>query len=608
MGLGKTVEVAVFLGALQYAHLLRGAILIICPATILGQWVRELHFWAPMLRVNILHASGSHKGTASQLLSTASVEHSVVLTTYSAVRSQVDAFLSARFHYVVLDEGHHIRNPDCATAIACKAIPTPHRIIMTGTPIQNKLVELWSLFNFVHPQLLGDLNHFVNEFETPIKHGSFRGASPHQTQLAYEYSRQLKALIAPFILRRMKVDVGMTLPPKAEQVLLCKLSQAQVDMYSTYLMSPDVAWRLAHRFEQKEISKNPMRLGNDSSAHILFQSLGILRKICNHPWMTRDVHFDIDVDDITTCCELSGKLKVLMTLLEVWKREGRKAIVFSQTRTMLDIIEAVVRHRGMTHVRMDGTTPVAHRGSIIDALNYDPKVTVALMTTRVGGLGTNLIGASRVVIFDPDWNPITDVQARERVWRLGQKSDVLIYRLLCVGTVEEKVYQRQIYKLCQMESVLGNEKYKRLFTSDQLTDLFTLGPEYDDMLSHNARERFGKHNSYGRPDVPNTIKVLGGEVLPTALVTKAEDSKEPDQAQEEGHAGVLRALMDSNSIMSVACHDIIMRGAQGGNRRQALQTAQSARERLTRRVSDSPLVRPRNIPPQMPNVMKSEPS
>eukprot|EP00759_Apiculatamorpha_spiralis_P047686 PhF_6_TR43326/c1_g1_i2/m.66229/K10841/ERCC6, CSB, RAD26; DNA excision repair protein ERCC-6 len=160
MGLGKTVEVAAYLGALHYSNLLKGGILIACPATILMQWVRELHFWAPFLRIQVLHASGSSKCSRAQILETASLSNSVVLTTYAFLRNHTDLILGVRFHYVILDEGHHIRNHESATAIACKSIPTPHRIVMTGTPIQNKLIELWSLFNFVHPPLLGELEAF----------------------------------------------------------------------------------------------------------------------------------------------------------------------------------------------------------------------------------------------------------------------------------------------------------------------------------------------------------------------------------------------------------------------------------------------------------------
>eukprot|EP00760_Papus_ankaliazontas_P001887 PhM_4_TR1071/c0_g1_i1/m.26885/K10841/ERCC6, CSB, RAD26; DNA excision repair protein ERCC-6 len=619
MGLGKTVQMAVFLGALHYSGLSEGSTIIVCPATILAQWVRELHFWAPMLRVNVLHATGTHRGTTPTLLGNVSLQNGVVVTTYAMVRDSLDHFLSTKINYVVLDEGHLIRNPEAATSIACKAIPTAHRILMTGTPIQNRLVELWSLFNFIHPKLLGTHEAFVEAFDKPIKAGSYRSATPQQVQYAYEYSRTLKALIAPFLLRRMKADVGMMLPPKTEQVLLCKLTQEQVDMYASYLMSEDVAYRIVHRHDQNALSRKPMMMGPDTSGELLFQALTVMRKICNHPWLVRPTHLDVTKDDISTAHECSGKLKVLLALLDSWKTEGRKAIVFSQTRSMLDIIEAAVKHHGSEHIRLDGGTPIAHRLPLIDAFNNDPSVFVALMTTRVGGVGVNLIGASRVVIFDPDWNPITDVQARERVWRLGQRNDVLVYRLLSVGTVEEKIYQRQIYKLCAMESVLGNEKYQRLFTNEQLADLFTLGAEYDNMLHGEARRRFGADGRTGDSSKPETLQVLGGEVLSTELVAKAEDAlKDEDSQQQSSNGGggdsqgsntsILKNLMDSRSVAGVASHDSILArstsGAGGSGRQSsAFKAAMSARQRLadSTQSSHGSANRPKHIPPQMPN-------
>eukprot|EP00759_Apiculatamorpha_spiralis_P047683 PhF_6_TR43326/c1_g1_i1/m.66228/K10841/ERCC6, CSB, RAD26; DNA excision repair protein ERCC-6 len=420
--------------------------------------------------------------------------------------------------------------------------------------------------------------------------------------LAFEFSRQLKSIISPFILRRMKADVGLQLPKKSEQILLCKLTKRQLDMYTDYLLSPNMTWRVNYRLEQKEYSKDRMRIGKDSSHALLFQALTHLRKICNHPWVARDVHLNVESDDLDDCPNQSGKLLVVMELLETWKNEGHKAIVFSQSKCMLDIIEACIRRKGYKHIRMDGDTPISQRLHLIDMLNHDSTVNVGLMTTRVGGIGVNLVGCSRVIIFDPDWNPITDLQSRERVWRVGQKNDVVIYRLLSVGTIEEKIYQRQIYKLCAMESVLGKEDFHRVFSHEELTDLFTIGPEYHDMLNRAARYHFGAQSMFteGDPSVPQTVKALGGEVLSSNLVTKAENLKEEENTgEDQSHElSVLRNIMDRTSMISVASHDAILQRTQTSDRVYAQESALRARKRF------SGCAKPTSKPPMLP--MKKE--
>jgi DNA excision repair protein ERCC-6 len=320
--------------------------------------------------------------------------------------------------YIVLDEGHKIRNPDAAITLACKSFITPHRIIMSGAPIQNNLRELWSLFDFIFPGKLGTLPVFEEEFCVPVTQGGYRNASPFQVQLALKCALVLRDIINPYILRRIKEDVKVQLTNKTEQILFCRLTAQQRRIYRAYLDSSDVRMALQKR----------------SSA---LKAIDSLRKICNHPDL---IDFKIldrrpDFGDLAR----SGKLQVLEKVLQMWQTQNHRALVFAQTRQMLDVIESFVRVKGYTYRRLDGTTSIRARQPMIDEYNSDSGIFLFLLTTKAGGLGINLIGANRVLMFDPDWNPSTDAQAKERSYRIGQRKDVTVFRMITKGTIEEKV-------------------------------------------------------------------------------------------------------------------------------------------------------------------------
>ncbi|GME83539.1 unnamed protein product [Ambrosiozyma monospora] len=249
-------------------------------------------------------------------------------------------------------------------------------------------------------------------------------------------------------------------------VLFCKLTPQQKQLYKDFLESEDL----------QRILKG--------KRNALF-GIDILRKICNHPDLV-----DLSIkgklksgEETSSLQSRSGKLQVVSMLLELWKKEGRKTLLFTQTRQMLDILSEFIESMdkeqggGYNYLRMDGTTPIAQRQGLVDTFNNDPEYNVFLLTTRVGGLGVNLTGASRVIIYDPDWNPSTDLQARERAWRLGQKKDVTIYRLMIAGSIEEKIYHRQIFKQFLTNKILKDPKQKRFFKMSDLHDLFTLGDQ-----------------------------------------------------------------------------------------------------------------------------------
>ncbi|XP_066151496.1 DNA excision repair protein ERCC-6-like [Euwallacea fornicatus] len=474
MGLGKTVQIIVFLLGLQYSGVISkfghyrgvGASIIVCPATVVQQWVKHFHEWAPEFRVAVLHQSGSHQGPKAKLIKSINENRGILVTTYAGILKYKGNICEHHWHYLVLDEGHKIRNPSAKATIAVKEIRTPHRIMLTGSPMQNNLTELWSLFDFTNPGMLGNLPTFTEHFSQPILQGGFANASPMQEATALSVASTLKNVISPFLLRRMKNEVkeDIQLPNKSEQVLFCSLTEQQRLLYKDYLISEQVNNILGKGIKS-------FRSDNFIKANILM-AVTSLRKICNHPDLFRDE--DSVEDSSYNYYKKSGKMIVVSALLKIWKKQGHRALLFSQGRLMMRIFEQFLNSHGYKYLKMDGTTSVRSRQGLIEKFNQDSSFDLFLLTTRVGGLGVNLIGANRVIIYDPDWNPATDSQARERAWRIGQRKSVIVYRLLCAGTVEEKIYQRQVWKQLLSNKVLIDPATNKFFKSSDLFDLFSL--------------------------------------------------------------------------------------------------------------------------------------
>ncbi|TQS35335.1 hypothetical protein Golomagni_04247 [Golovinomyces magnicellulatus] len=485
MGLGKTIQIISFLAGLHYSKKLVKPIIVVAPATVLRQWVNEFHKWWPPMRVSILHSSGSGMmalrsedrlddsqkmyGASDKKKSSKRVKNivdrvirqgHVLVTTYAGLQTYADTLLPVDWGYAVLDEGHKIRNPNTAVTIYCKELKTPHRIILSGTPMQNNLVELWSLFDFIFPMRLGTLVSFRQTFETPIKQGGYANSTNLQILTATKCAEELKTVISPYLLQRMKVDVASDLPKKTEQVLFVKLTKPQREAYQAFLASEDVS----------SIMK-----GTRQSLY----GIDILKKICNHPdlidpGLKNKPHYK------WADPKKSGKMKIVENLLNLWKGFSHKTLLFCQGVQMLEILENFIRDLGsFNYLRMDGSTNIKDRQTMVDQFNSSPDIHVFLLTTKVGGLGVNLTGANRVLIFDPDWNPSTDIQARERAWRLGQKKEVTIYRLITAGTIEEKMYHRQIFKQFLSNKVLKDPKQRQTFQMKDIYDLFTLGSNED---------------------------------------------------------------------------------------------------------------------------------
>lgn len=619
MGLGKTIQLLAFLGSLHFSGMYKPSI-IVCPVTILRQWKREANKWYPDFHVELLHDSAQETppirrkrrrsddfdsesdeyidSDSEENISSKSrkikkwdslinrvlrSESGLLITTYEQLRLQGDVLLDIEWGYAVLDEGHRIRNPNADITLVCKQLQTVHRVIMTGSPIQNKLSELWSLFDFVFPGKLGVLPVFEAEFAVPISVGGYANATPLQVSTAYRCAVVLCDLIIPYLLRRMKADVDAQLTKKTEHVLFCSLTPEQRSVYRAFLASSEVEQIL------------------DGSRNSLY-GIDVMRKICNHPDLLEREHSSSNPDFGNP--QRSGKMKVVAEVLQVWKKQGHHVLLFAQTQQMLDIIENFLIGSGYSYRRMDGLTPVKQRMALIDEFNNSEDVFIFILTTKVGGLGTNLTGANRVIIFDPDWNPSTDMQARERAWRIGQTKDVTVYRLITRGTIEEKVYQRQIYKHFLTNKILKNPQQRRFFKARDMKDLFTLND--DDSSTETS-------NIFSQLSEVDIIKAERNRGKGKKLVN-AKESTSYDSATDTRHDSVngdadddsggdrnrkadeemsfLQSLFEAHGIHSAVNHDAIM-NANDKEKTEIEEHASRVAQRAAEALSQSRMLRSR---------------
>ncbi|RFU79552.1 dna excision repair ercc-6 [Trichoderma arundinaceum] len=572
MGLGKTVQLIAFIAALHYSKKLKKPVIVVAPATLLRQWVSEFHRWWPPLRVSILHSSGSgmlnptaeddydvehfspmatrSEKAARKIVRGVVQKGHVLVTTYTGLQTYAEELLHVEWDYAVLDEGHKIRNPNAEITVTCKELNTPNRVILSGTPVQNNLTELWSLFDFIYPMRLGTLVNFKQQFEIPIRQGGYANASNLQVMTAEKCAEALKETISEYLLQRLKVDVAADLPEKTEQVLFCKLTDGQRKAYETFIGSDEVT-AILNRKRQS------------------LYGIDILRKICNHPdlldkSLSQKAGYDFGNP------KMSAKLQLTKDLLQkVMIPNGHKTLLFSQGKQMLNIIEKCIRECEITYLRMDGETPIDQRQPMIDKFNTDPNIHVFLMTTRTGGLGTNLTGADRIIIFDPDWNPSTDLQARERAWRLGQNKPVKIYRLMTEGTIEEKIYHRQIFKQFMTNKVLKDPKQRSSYDLSDLYDLFTFEKHTDAAAARSEVFKGAEVNLKKNTENSNakTLMPIGsvgqgnqeGELKNLDLVAAMEEFKEDPSAHEEKR--MLEGIF-ARSVNSAYDHEQIVNGPQ----------------------------------------------
>eukprot|EP00924_Labyrinthula_sp_SR-Ha-C_P014559 augustus_masked-scaffold_34-processed-gene-1.0-mRNA-1 protein AED:0.11 eAED:0.12 QI:0/-1/0/1/-1/1/1/0/860 len=533
-GLGKTITVACFLLSSKLRKLLskRNGLctLIIVPTTVLANWKEELRKWAPILRIFIIHHTAQTK--PNKVFKKLRKDGDIILTTYGTLRTTLrEKYIQhMQFDYIFFDEGHKLKNQNTELCQIVQTLKCPRKVIISGTPLQNNLLELWTLFDIVKPGLLGTYPLFQKHFEDPIKKASSKRATKTQAYVAYKCATVLKDVIDPYMLRRLKEDLdSLKLPDKTDKTIFCMLSKEQVKLYRHVIDIPEI----------------------DRMNHLKsFRFLKSLRHICNHPviyYEKQDLNDKISlrIDNLDRFLNQSGKFKVLNMLLKTWHTKKdvalpNKVLLFSQSKQVLDIIESYCHHQDYTYLRMDGNTGSSTRDKLIKKFNSEPDLFLFLLTTRVGGVGINLQSANKVVIYDPDWNPTTDSQAKERAYRLGQNRSVEVIRLISKGTIEEVITQRQIFKEYLANKVLKDAREKTTLTSGKnWRQLFTL-IGYDDNSGRRSFRR--KKNPFTEAEEPSAKDLIGG--LLTEDVIRKATSKGDDNA--------LRARIQQEEAQRVA--------------------------------------------------------
>eukprot|EP01060_Flectonema_neradi_P007214 TRINITY_DN15002_c0_g1_i1.p1 TRINITY_DN15002_c0_g1~~TRINITY_DN15002_c0_g1_i1.p1 ORF type:complete len:1113 (+),score=244.13 TRINITY_DN15002_c0_g1_i1:70-3408(+) len=425
MGLGKTFQTIALLSFLKYSLKLPGPHLVICPRSILGNWNREFARWSPGMRPFVFHGSKPERRALRKRLVN-NLNADVVLTTWEQVTLELSAFKKINFEYLILDEGHKIKNDESTIATNVRKLKCVSRLLITGTPLQNNLKELWALLNFLMPSIFRDNDDFEGWFDT--------AAGTSESKVMDRLHKMLK----PFMLRRIKTEADAEIPPKKEVYVACKLSKMQRTWYQTILA----------RDTELVNDDDGVRASTTSALkNIMMQ----LRKCCNHPFLfegTEEPPFITDESIVKN----SGKMiildKLLAKLLSEPKETRQKILIFSQMTRVLDILSDYLEYRNYRYCRLDGGTPGEQRDLQMNDFNSpNTDKQIFILSTRAGGLGINLQSASVVILFDSDWNPQQDLQAMDRAHRIGQKRPVTVYRFITEGTMEERMYQRAMKKL-----------------------------------------------------------------------------------------------------------------------------------------------------------------
>ncbi|GAA5884682.1 hypothetical protein JCM6882_005348 [Rhodosporidiobolus microsporus] len=546
MGLGKTLQSITILSSMHHERAERfkatnspDAVhlpsLIICPPTLTGHWKHEINTYAKNLRPVIYTGPRADRERLVKSFS----KYDAVIMSYDIARNDIERLSKVDWHYCILDEGHVIKNGKTKLTKAVKSLKSIHRLILSGTPIQNNVLELWSLFDFLMPGFLGSEKAFNERFGKPIAASRDAKSSSREQEAGALALEALHKQVLPFLLRRLKEDVLDDLPPKIIQDYYVELSPLQKRLYDDFSNSQ------AKHLAAGEVSSGA---GGEKPQHV-FQALQYLRKLVNHPALVFKPELpqheaalvkvsdgEPRIRDINHAPKIQALRQILLdcgigagaTDADGAGDEGvaqHRVLIFCQLKQMLDIVENDLFRALMpsvTYMRMDGSTDVSKRHAISQTFNSDPSIDCLLLTTHVGGLGLNLTGADTVIFIEHDWNPMKDLQAMDRAHRLGQKKVVNVYRLIMRGTLEEKIMGLQRFKLNIASSVVTqqNSDLASLGT-DQILDLFQVSdapppssaPASDKPMSQKAiletLEDLPADDEYGDLDLASFTASLG---------------------------------------------------------------------------------------------------
>ena len=441
MGLGKTVQTVATLQHIREVYS-RGPFLVIVPLSTIPHWKREFESWTDMNTVvyqgsaadrNIIRHYEFKFWDASGKEVNNIYKFEVLLTTYEALMSDYGVLSQIPFKCIIVDEAHRMKNQDSKLFRALQSFPTEWRMILTGTPIQNNVEELWTLLHYIDADNFSNLKNFMNDF----------GNMQDDSQVV-----KLQTILRPYLLRRVKEDVAKHIPPKEETIIEVELTSIQKQYYRAVLER-----------NQEFLNKGLKNSAQPKLLNIVMQ----LRKVCNHPYLIKGAYdklisgLDSKEDHLKRLVESSGKLVLVDKLLPKLKKDGHKVLIFSQMKAVLDLLGDYCHLQGYQFERIDGDVRGNERQSAIDRFcKVDSEKFVFLLCTRAGGVGINLTAADTVLIYDSDWNPQNDIQAQARCHRIGQTKDVKVYRLITANTYEKKMFMRASMKLGLDQAILSN--------------------------------------------------------------------------------------------------------------------------------------------------------
>ena len=436
MGLGKTLQTLAWLEWLRLEGGKRARpALVICPASVLHNWRRESERFTPGMKVLVLESGAARHNLRKQI-----PQHDLIVTNYALLRRDLEALQKFSFSAVVLDEAQFIKNPAAQVTQSVKQLQAGQRLALTGTPLENRLLDLWSITDFIQPGYLGTQEHFHETYDP-------RGEGEEAVAAQRIARRRLSAKLRPLLLRRLKKQVAKDLPDRIEQRCDCELGEPQRKVYLAEL-----------RRSREQVMQTVAEKGlNKTKMHVL-AALTRLRQICCHPTLVGND-------------SASGKTETLFELLEPLLEEGQKVLVFSQFVEMLKLLEAEFKARNISTHMLTGETK--QRQDVVNAFQEDKNAAVFLLSLRAAGTGLNLTTASYVVLYDPWWNPAVEAQAIDRSHRIGQTRAVNAYRLIAPGTVEEKIWDLQQRKAQTIADVLGEEGFARSLSQTDLEYLFS---------------------------------------------------------------------------------------------------------------------------------------
>ncbi len=434
MGLGKTIQTLSFIQFMHDQNWI-GPTLIVVPTSVLPNWEREASKFVPSLKLLTIY------GTRRENMFKKIKDSDIILTTYALLRRDLEELQKYEFNAIILDEAQNIKNPNTITARSVRKLASRLRICLSGTPIENNLFELWSLFEFLMPGFLGSQHSFQRGIVKPIKDGD-------EETLSF-----LRTRVKPFILRRSKSEVAKDLPPKIESVFYCSLAEEQMDLYAA--LAKKLKEQVMQNVDEKGLAKSQMSI---------LDALLKLRQICCHPRLLK-----LDMPGVSTNLP-SGKFDAFKDMITDIIDEGHKVLVFSQFVQMLHIIRSWLIISEKPFAYLDGSSK--DRFDQVDRFNNDPDIPIFLISLKAGGTGLNLTSADYVIHYDPWWNPAVESQATDRTHRIGQTRQVFSYKMICQNTVEEKILKLQDMKKDVAEAIIPGQDAWKSLTRDDLEHLF----------------------------------------------------------------------------------------------------------------------------------------